>query len=137
MKYKPVVFTDDLFTGNATIDGQHKSLFAQMDKILDSVVAGKSRENICKLLEFLEDYTTSHFQAEEALMEKHGYKGISYHQAQHERFIRELKGNNKYMDCDKPELKQISAILNSLQKWLVNHVMQEDKEFARTIKEED
>ncbi len=136
MDYKPVVFTDDLLTGNATIDMQHKGLFDQMDKILDSVIAGKSQEEVYKLVQFLEDYTASHFKAEEALMKSHEYKNISFHQAQHERFTRELSKYKKQLAANKPELKQISVILNNLQDWLVDHVMQEDKEFARTIRGE-
>ena len=136
MDYKPVLFTDDLLTGNATIDVQHKGLFDQMDKILDSVIAGKSRQEIYKLIQFLEDYTASHFKAEEALMKSHEYKDISFHQAQHERFTRELSKYKKQLDTNKPELKQISVILSSLQEWLVDHVMQEDKGFARTIRGE-
>ena len=134
MDYKPVVFTDDLLTGNATIDVQHKGLFDQMDKILDSVIAGKSQEEVYKLIQFLEDYTATHFKAEEALMKSHEYKDISFHQAQHERFTRELSKQKEGLAGGKPGLEQISVILGSLQEWLVDHVMQEDKEFARTIR---
>ena len=137
MDYKPVVFTDDLLTGNSTIDEQHKSLFAQMDKILDSVIGGKSQEDIYELVHFLENYTASHFGDEEALMKKYEYKDISLHQAQHERFAKELSKNKEHLNNNIPDLKQISTILGWLQDWLVKHVMREDKELAKTIKEEN
>jgi hemerythrin len=65
-----VSWNESLATGSATIDQQHRKLFAEIAALADAMKRGKGRHEIHTLLDFLGQYVVEHFREEEKLMEE-------------------------------------------------------------------
>lgn len=48
--------TDDLLTGNTTIDSEHHQLFDAINKLLDACSSGHGRDQLGETMKFLEEY---------------------------------------------------------------------------------
>ena len=54
-------FTDDLVTGNETIDSQHKELISKINDLLISCEERSNKTGAARMLNYLADYTDFHF----------------------------------------------------------------------------
>jgi len=79
-------WNQELLTGEAAIDAQHRELFALLQQLGDAITAGHGDEIVGRILEELIGYAAVHFQDEEALMARVGYPGITHQRAAHEAF---------------------------------------------------
>ena len=59
--------TQDLMTGNALIDSEHRQLFAAVNNLMTACSQGKGRDQIQQTVTFLSNYVVKHFQDEERL----------------------------------------------------------------------
>lgn len=128
-------WTQNLSVGVQEIDSQHQELFRRVNRLLDAMRAGKGKDEISPLLEFLEDYVVTHFRAEEALMEKHGYHKRAAHKVYHSGFVRDF-GNIKA----KIEAGGVTAVATIelqrwISEWLVNHISKVDRELGDFIRD--
>jgi two-component system C4-dicarboxylate transport sensor histidine kinase DctB len=73
--------------GQADIDREHHVLFAIANDLLNAIVAGKSPEDIGRIIDQLVQETTHHFAHEETILEAHGYAGLDAHRAIHRALI--------------------------------------------------
>lgn len=73
---------DDLLTGVAEVDDQHKELFRRFGELLTACNQGKGGEEVLRLISFLDDYVVKHFTAEERIMRQHGYPDYLEHKQQ-------------------------------------------------------
>ncbi len=76
-------FTNNLVTGNKTIDEQHKELISKINSLLQAVESNQEQAAAMRTLNFLNDYVIYHFEAEENLQKEVGYPGLKEHQKQH------------------------------------------------------
>ena len=60
-----ITFDDNLITGNDTIDAQHKELISRIADFVKACEAGESKVKAVKMLDYLDEYTNFHFNAEE------------------------------------------------------------------------
>ena len=115
-------------TGNEQIDNQHKEIFGLVDKLVEASSA--SPDEIKDAIDFLVNYTATHFAYEEKLMDESAYPMAQTHKKQHSNFvatvgaleIRVLKETN--MAFNMTDIKHI--VVN----WLVDHVLGSDKSLA-------
>ena len=77
----------DLATGVDEIDKQHKELFQRINNLLEACNHGKGKEEVKKVIWFLEDYVITHFSEEERYMGKYDYPEYSGHKRQHLEFM--------------------------------------------------
>src|ERR1017187_3080931 len=68
----------------ASIDAQHKKLFAIAEELHEAMRTGQAKPVLSKILDRLVQYTATHFAQEEALMKRHSYPDFAAHQAVHE-----------------------------------------------------
>lgn len=87
MKYE---LTKDLETGNATIDREHRELFAAVNRLMDACSVGKGRSALDPAVKFLIDYVNKHFAHEEEFQKKYAYPGYPAHHTFHENYKRRL-----------------------------------------------
>ena len=87
MKYE---LTQDLVTGNALIDSEHRQLFAAVNSLMDACAEGKGRGQIQQTAQFLSDYVVKHFGDEERLQVQSSYPGYSAHKQFHDGYRRQL-----------------------------------------------
>lgn len=125
-----IVWTKDLSVGVDSIDAQHQQLFKMADELFDAGKAGKSKEKVGELLNFLGAYTKQHFSDEEAYMKSINYPGLAEQQAAHKAFIAEL--GKLQAEYDKSG-SNISVIINANQMvvdWLTRHISGMDKKIG-------
>ena len=65
-----ITFDDNLITGNDTIDTQHEELINRIQQFVAACESGDGKVKAIKMLDYLDEYTNFHFQAEEELQKK-------------------------------------------------------------------
>lgn len=110
------------------IDDQHKMLFDIMNHLWKAIVRRAGAEEMASIINDLEQYTISHFTAEEAFMRSHGHSDFAQHKKQHDSFVARLRearlaaGQGRTVDLE---------LLHFLREWLVNHIMVKDRAYAK------
>jgi len=113
------------------LDEQHKKLFAIINDLANAMRAGKGESVIRQVVSSLVTYTGTHFTQEEVLMQQTGYPGLSAHKAQHAQLMADAGKFRKELDEGKNP--NTVAVLDFLQKWLVNHIRKSDQAYSRDL----
>jgi hemerythrin-like metal-binding protein len=121
-----------LEVGFAKIDEDHRELIAALNRLHAAMDQGQDKEELAKVLNFLRDYTVSHFQTEEALMIKYGYPGASAHFAAHSELV--LKVCDFIVDYRAGRAALTEALLDFLETWLVGHILGQDHELGAYLR---
>ena len=114
-----------LAVGHEQIDREHRSLVDALNQLHAAMKMGKGKAELERVLTFLKDYTVSHFKAEEAMMQKHGYPGTGVHLAAHADLVKQVSAF--VTDYQSGKVLLTGAVFNFLESWLVRHIMSEDK----------
>ena len=121
---------EGLAVGDPEIDGQHRELFAQADRLSAAMRSGDSSAEVPAQIDALVEYCRDHFRQEEALMQQLAYPFQSLHKGGHRTFERQLKAIQ-----EKSALKgstalvalQLSALMRG---WFIDHIGTEDLKLA-------
>jgi hemerythrin len=109
-------------------DTQHQKLFQIINSLADGMRVGKGEDVIREVVGQLAVYTRTHFLQEEVAMGQTSYPGLPAHQAQHNKLMADVE---KYKnDLDEGRKPNTIAVLNFLQKWLVEHIQHSDKAYS-------
>ena len=127
--------TQDLITGNALIDSEHRQLFDAVNNLMDACSQGQGRTQIQSTATFLSNYVVKHFQDEENLQTKHKYPGYPAHKTFHDGYRHQLNDKAQQLLKEGPTVKALGD-LNQVVGVLVSHIRTEDKRLARYIKEQ-
>ena len=130
--------------GEKTIDGQHKTLLDQINKLVQ-ILSSLEEVNMASLREtihFLYTYFNNHFSYEEAYMAKNKFPDFEKHKKVHKGFVRfyedfqkELKEKITSKDFSSIEIKELlTKVKKYLGDWLINHIKRMDQEYAKYIK---
>ncbi len=130
-----IQWTEDLATGVAEIDDQHKELFKRIDGFFEACNQAKGRQEIHKTIVFLEEYTDSHFSAEEQAMAKGSYPDYGTHKAQHALFRNNLLKLKKQIDNEGPGVHLIILTNRLVIDWLRNHIRRLDLAFGNYLQD--
>jgi hemerythrin-like metal-binding protein len=93
-----IEWQDDLATGIDLIDEQHKGIFDRFAEFKKAYDEGCVKEDIVKLLLFLEDYTRDHFREEEEALQEAGYAELSAQQEAHKMFLNDIADLKRILD---------------------------------------
>ena len=126
-------WTKELETGNAQIDQEHQSLIQALNELLAACAAGKGRSELGKTLDFLENYTKTHFQHEEMLQVRYRYPDYAAHKQYHAGFVKVVQELSARLKADGPSIQLVGEINQQLGGWLVNHIKREDVKVAKHI----
>ena len=126
-------WSKDLETGNAKIDAEHKQLLQAINRLLEACAAGKGGEELSSTMDFLTQYTKTHFRHEEQLQLRYGYPDYPNHKRFHEAFIKvvEQLASRLKEEGITPEL--MTEMNKQLAGWLLNHIKTEDVRVAKHI----
>lgn len=127
-------WTDDLATGSAQIDGQHKAIFERINTMLEACNQGKGKREINSLISFLEDYVVSHFSAEERYMKQYGYEEYAAHKKQHADFIGKLQDLKKRIENGRIGVDVVIATNQLIVSWFMNHIRKVDTRLGSFLK---
>jgi hemerythrin len=124
---------DEFKTGIEIIDNEHKMLFEIADKIYNlsknEFIIDKY-DRIVNLIEELKGYAALHFRDEEAYMESINYKKMFTQKVDHDNFIKKLNQID-LNDLDANQEDYILELLDFINDWLVNHILEKDKLIAQ------
>ena len=127
-------WTDDLSTGSAAIDDQHKELFKRVDALLEACGQGKGKAEVSQVIRFLDAYVVTHFSAEEQYMEKHNYPGFAKHKALHLEFTEQFGELKREFEKEGPGLYLVVRTNQMVLQWLLNHIRKVDRELGAFLK---
>lgn len=116
-------------TGDALIDGQHRTLVEALNRLHSAMLEEKGRSEVGRTLKFLTDYTASHFAMEEEMMDLRTYPHASSHKKIHADLIASLMSLIDGFQRDSTALTIATMIF--LEDWLSTHFLGEDARFVR------
>ena len=125
----PVIQWNDSFkVGIDEFDTDHKRLVHLLNETYDCFISARAREELANILQALIDYAVSHFYSEELLMEAYDFPGFSQHKKEHQYFTTKAcifqKSYFEGKEVTVPE------ILQFLETWLLNHILNVDSELG-------
>ncbi len=121
-----IEWTPDLALGVEKIDNQHRELIKRFNDFAEAVFDGRGREAIGSTLQFLADYTVTHFRDEEALQELFGYPGYPRHKAIHDQFVEEVGRLKQRYDAGELDSELVVKTVDAVGAWIINHIKKED-----------
>ena len=127
-------WTNELATGNATIDTQHKQLVTAINDLLDACLSGQGRSKLNTILDFLIDYAAKHFRDEEKIQQQYNYPDFANHKKIHEAFKADVAMLAKQFYSEGPTVSLVGKVNSFLGAWLVNHIKYEDLKIGRHIR---
>jgi len=122
-------WTKDLETGNTQIDTEHKELIQAINNLLEACSSGKGRAEISNTMDFLNQYTKTHFAHEQVLQQKYKYPDFDNHKKYHEG----LDDISTRLKANGPTIQLVGEINMQLGSWLINHIKREDVKVAKHI----
>jgi len=121
-----MLWVKSLETGITKIDEQHKKLFEQVDLLLDKSNSNRHKDIII----FLDNYIEKHFTDEQQMHRETKYPNADAHKKMHDDFIIVFhKIKDKF-------LKEGANIANNMEinktvvRWMKDHIIVHDKEYA-------
>ncbi len=126
-------WTKDLETGNTQIDTEHKELIQAINNLLEACSSGKGRAEISNTMDFLNQYTKTHFAHEQVLQQKYKYPDFDNHKKYHEGFIKVVDDISTRLKANGPTIQLVGEINMQLGSWLINHIKREDVKVAKHI----
>ncbi|MBE0622586.1 MAG: hemerythrin family protein [Burkholderiales bacterium] len=126
-------FTDDLITGNALIDGDHRKLITMVNALFDSMAQGHANDIMSKVLNNLIVYTKEHFGREEAEMQRINYAASLSHKSEHTKLIKQVL--DLKATVDRGEKINVVTISSFLSNWLREHILTVDMKLATALKQ--
>lgn len=128
-----LIWTEQLAVGYGLIDTQHQELFARYNRLLEACKAGKGREELEPVLDFLIEYVVGHFAEEEHFMQRYAYPERDDHVAQHRELVSKVTAVREELRERGPTVAVITSINQTLCNWLIGHVKQTDVKLGRFL----
>lgn len=122
-------WSDDLSTGIAVIDSQHKRIIHYINQLEDARALNEP-DLVYEVLIHLTDYTLSHFAFEESLMEDADYVGAEVHAKTHDSFREKIKSYTERHKAGEDVAEELSKLLNV---WLIEHIANDDNSYAPAV----
>lgn len=128
-----IEWTPDLAVNIPAIDDQHKELYSRMNDLCNAIMEGKGRNEVGSFVRYLSEYTTFHFEDEEALMRHHEYPGYDAQRAAHRLFRERVRKMVAQADSDEIASDLVVTVINEMKNWFSNHIRTMDKQIGDFI----
>ncbi len=125
-------WTDNLYTGNTLIDGDHNKLVVLVNALFETMESGQGNERMSKAMNDLIAYTEEHFGREEGEMERIQYVAALAHKAEHTKLLRQIVELKEMLDAG--GRINIPAVADFLSEWLREHILAADRKLAAALK---
>lgn len=127
-----IEWTAELSVGIESIDEQHKKLVNMINALNDAMLTNSSNELLGKIFTGLAAYTQKHFSYEENMFAEYGYTDSEEHKRQHNELIAQVV-ELKEKFIENPQGTMSADLMLFLKRWLTNHIMRTDKEYAEFL----
>lgn len=131
---KKIQWNDRLSIGVELIDDQHKQWIEHYNTTKAAMALREGPGQIPNELQFLIDYTNTHFATEESLMEKYSYPETDAHKSLHNSLKKTL-GNlvNEFEEEGATHVLS-DSIDTFMGNWLENHIQEVDMKLGAFLK---
>lgn len=126
------VWTKELETGHTLIDNEHKQLVKAADDLVTACSQGKGRQEIGNALEFLSNYTKTHFAHEEELQVRCKYPDCVVHKNWHQSFIKEIESVAAKLKVEGANIALVAEVNTKISQ-LITHIKTFDLKLAQFI----
>lgn len=123
-------WTDDLSVGVDLIDSQHKSLIDAVNDLFNACSKGLGRKKISETMQFMKNYTVTHFGDEEKLQQKYNYPDYPNHKKLHAEFVSKINEYSKKLDSEGASIALVAEFNTFVTNWLIYHISREDKKIG-------
>lgn len=131
MKY--IEWKAEYDVGIAIIDYQHRKLVNLINDLYETNQKQDFKEDLLTIiLDELVKYTSYHFSTEEKMMEKVNYINLNSHKDTHEHFVERITYLQTQLIENKNDIGK--DLFEFLRKWLLQHILKEDKEIVYHIR---
>jgi hemerythrin-like metal-binding protein len=127
-----IEWTAKLSVGIDSIDEQHKKLVNMINALNDAMLTNSSDELLGKIFTGLAAYTQKHFTYEENMFAEYGYPDSEEHKRQHNELIAQVV-DLKEKFIENPQRTMSADLMLFLKRWITNHIMRTDKEYAEFL----
>jgi len=128
-----ITWKDSFSVGVHSINDQHKKLVEMINNLYTEFYKGITDEFLKELITDLEKYTVYHFSYEEKFMKLYNYNDFKTHEAEHQKFVEEIK---RYKDTVSVANKTaVIDLATYLKNWLLKHIMGTDKKYSKLFQE--
>jgi hemerythrin-like metal-binding protein len=129
MDSKIVVWDDKYSVGSSFLDDQHKNLVAIINELIlfDHSEDTNAKVNFTKIFKKAGDYAQTHFNDEEAILEKINYPDLTEQKKEHKSFMTEVW--NEFSSFNSGNSSP-DGLTNFLMNWLLNHIAVIDKKYT-------
>lgn len=128
-------WTPSIALGIETIDSQHRALFEQINALMAALSAGRSRDEVGKAIDFLQDYVVDHFTQEAKYMAHHEYPNASAHNAEHSRFVADFRALKQTYEVEGATIRVAVEVQKRVGEWLITHIKRTDTDLAEFLKD--
>lgn len=128
-------WSSDLESGHAVIDGQHKALFAAVNRFAEAFQQGKGDDEIEKTLVFLIEYSEQHFHDEEEIQKQYAFPGYARHRRDHLDFKKKVQGFVERYKTEGSSTALLKEIHTAVGDWLLHHIRSDDFVLAAFLRE--
>ena len=119
---------EKMATGFPEIDAQHKEWIRRVNEFDDAVINHKGQEVIQNTLDFLTQYSETHFADEEAIMAQHNSQLQKPNKTAHDEFRGKLAEISSWVKNAGATSVEVVELKIALEQWLVNHICTIDVE---------
>ncbi|GEO79940.1 bacteriohemerythrin [Pararhodospirillum oryzae] len=128
-----ITWSDKMSVGNATIDGDHRTLLDRLNALHDVVRGNTPRESMPTLFRDLIEYTEYHFATEERLMRLSRFPDMERHKAMHDGLARRLREFEARFQ-EAPDTFNLLEMFDFVSDWLMRHILREDMKVGTHLK---
>jgi hemerythrin len=129
-----IEWDDSLSVGVEVIDKQHMRIVDYINKLHEithgDYAEADRRQQTLSVFKDAVDYTESHFGFEESAMEEANYPYLKAHTRVHLLFVRRVMGYQERLAKGEDIAQEL---LETLSRWLINHIKNEDKDYSKWL----
>lgn len=125
-----IVWSDELNTGIAEIDEQHRRIVDFINR-LQVAKAQRDPAMIAEVVSACVDYTATHFSYEESLQHEAGYEFLEVHRKVHALFTQRISEYQRRLKAGDDVVEELHDMLA---RWLINHIKLDDADYVGAVK---
>ncbi len=111
----------------ANMDQEHQILINKMNKLHEVYAGGGTKEQLAPLVKDFAAYVVTHFQDEEAYMEKIKFEGVETHKLIHKQLLSQA---TEHIQAFEATGKLTDAFFKFLSVWLTSHIKGIDMKYS-------
>lgn len=121
-----ITWNPALETGHAVIDRDHRALVNSLNELEAALQAGAGKQEVERILQFLNAYTREHFKREEAYMLRVNCPASGENCRAHSEFLQKLDVWTKQLTSTGITTTLVLTVFRETSRWVQGHILKVD-----------